>query len=342
MQINRDNYEVFFIDFLDGKLSPSDEKLLLAFLNQNPDLASELEAVESMVLIPEQNSFTKKELLKKEESYYGINNRFDYLCIASIEDDITTQEKKELNGLLKNDSKKKREFFQFNKLKLIADPNIKYNGKSSLKRLGILSISPRTFISVSSVAAVVLVSFGIFSILWVNPVVEENHMATAVVVDNTPKPIVQEENSSLTKPIVAEKRTNDITVIPEISTKIADAEQPLVVDTSIPEKETLVRLEPMRISGISQPQPIAENNILAYFEKPAQLNIVDNTQSPSSRSSGVREIGLFEIAQMGINRLSAFAGSSINLDAEKNVDGKIKKIKFESTLFALSVPVNKK
>ena len=49
MNINRNNYEVFFMDHLDGKLSPPLEQELRAFLVLNPDLAIEFEDVQSSV-----------------------------------------------------------------------------------------------------------------------------------------------------------------------------------------------------------------------------------------------------------------------------------------------------
>ena len=42
MKITRENYELFFVDYLDNKLSDSNILELMAFLAQNPDLEEEL------------------------------------------------------------------------------------------------------------------------------------------------------------------------------------------------------------------------------------------------------------------------------------------------------------
>ena len=56
MKINRHNYEKFFIDHIDGALSAADESDLKVFLEQNTDLAEELEKIHSIMLEPKTNT----------------------------------------------------------------------------------------------------------------------------------------------------------------------------------------------------------------------------------------------------------------------------------------------
>ncbi len=70
MKINRNNYEVFFLDHIDGKLSPLLVEELRAFLLLNPDLAAEFDDVQAS-MIPFSSHCTelfpdKKSLLKPE------------------------------------------------------------------------------------------------------------------------------------------------------------------------------------------------------------------------------------------------------------------------------------
>ena len=67
MKITRENYESFFIDYLDGFL---DEKLIddfIEFLQQNPDLKEELSLFENVSVDAENISFDKKDQLFKEK-----------------------------------------------------------------------------------------------------------------------------------------------------------------------------------------------------------------------------------------------------------------------------------
>ena len=48
MKINRNNYEMYFIDYLDGVLSPDLVSELLLFLDENPDLKEELSDLDAL------------------------------------------------------------------------------------------------------------------------------------------------------------------------------------------------------------------------------------------------------------------------------------------------------
>ncbi len=93
MKINRDNYEAYFIDYLEGNL---DEKLVddfLEFLQQNPDLKEELAMFKSVSLEPEEIKFNKKELLYKNK--FDSEDVFNNTSVAFMEGDLTDGEKEQ-------------------------------------------------------------------------------------------------------------------------------------------------------------------------------------------------------------------------------------------------------
>ena len=102
MKINRRNYEHYFIDYLDGKLDPDQEKILLSFLDFNPDLQEELEGLKSTKLIPGEFSYTNKDFLLKMVS------PFEELCIDSIEQQLNEEEEKHLMESISEDTEKQR------------------------------------------------------------------------------------------------------------------------------------------------------------------------------------------------------------------------------------------
>ena len=63
--INRSNYEVWFIDYADGKLSHEHVAELLLFLEENPDLKNEFGFFEPVELPVDKVEFPFKENLKK-------------------------------------------------------------------------------------------------------------------------------------------------------------------------------------------------------------------------------------------------------------------------------------
>lgn len=67
MMITRDNYEVFFMDYIDGTLSADQRKQVEAFLVAHPDLAAELEGLSDVQFkIPNDHSVEKLDLYKAQ------------------------------------------------------------------------------------------------------------------------------------------------------------------------------------------------------------------------------------------------------------------------------------
>lgn len=59
--INKDNYEAYFLDYLEGNLSEKDKKELELFLIENPKLGEELKAYDnSLFLIPDMEISLRK------------------------------------------------------------------------------------------------------------------------------------------------------------------------------------------------------------------------------------------------------------------------------------------
>ena len=107
MKINRNNYEAFFIDYLEGNL---DERLVddfIEFLQQNPDLKEELSLFEPISIGHEEITFNKKELLFKEK--YDAENVFNQAAVASVEGDISAMEKIEFENYLSAHPEKQKE-----------------------------------------------------------------------------------------------------------------------------------------------------------------------------------------------------------------------------------------
>ena len=101
MKINRENYEEWMIDFVEGNLSPADEAEVRDFIELNPDVKEELEEFENIVLEPENiPSYEEKLSLKKSDPSIKGLNRNEYLFIKKTENLLTKAEQKEYETLL--------------------------------------------------------------------------------------------------------------------------------------------------------------------------------------------------------------------------------------------------
>jgi hypothetical protein len=67
MEINRNNYESFFLLYLDGELIPSQRMAVEKFLGENADLQKEFSLLQQTVLPPSDIVFEPKELLFRKE-----------------------------------------------------------------------------------------------------------------------------------------------------------------------------------------------------------------------------------------------------------------------------------
>jgi hypothetical protein len=67
MDINRNNYETFFLLYLDRELDPSEMLEVENFVNANADLKKEFSLLSQTILIPAEAEFSQKELLFRKE-----------------------------------------------------------------------------------------------------------------------------------------------------------------------------------------------------------------------------------------------------------------------------------
>ena len=74
MMINKENYELYAIDFLEDNLDKETKAEMILFLNNHPDIHEELKSMKSPVLMSSDNTITfePKSLLKKEDKQKAV------------------------------------------------------------------------------------------------------------------------------------------------------------------------------------------------------------------------------------------------------------------------------
>jgi len=154
--INRSNYEIYIIDYIDGNLPAELTAELLLFLEANPDLKSEYEAVTEVSNTKhEEIIFENKNSLKKRVVITNSNIQ-EYL-VADFEGDLNREQKHELNAFIALNSVLIKDKELIAKTKLVADANIIYPKKEKLKRGKVIPL----YYYITSAAAVILLILGI-------------------------------------------------------------------------------------------------------------------------------------------------------------------------------------
>ncbi|MBL0330922.1 MAG: hypothetical protein IPP64_16305 [Bacteroidetes bacterium] len=131
MNINKNNYEAFFLDYHEGNLSPQQVADLLLFVEQHPELREEFESFENVTLDDLSTiSFDQKSSLKKEIT---LENREEYF-IRSIENTLTPAEKNLLDAFIKQHPQFLKELELFQKTRVPADTTIVFENKEALQK----------------------------------------------------------------------------------------------------------------------------------------------------------------------------------------------------------------
>ncbi|MCK9616795.1 MAG: hypothetical protein M0R21_03065 [Lentimicrobiaceae bacterium] len=169
MNIHRGNYEIYFLDYLEGRLSPKEVERLLFFMEDNPGLKAELEGLDTITLYPDETAhFTTKDALKKNviSSVDAINeNNYEEFFIASLEGEKTPAEQKNLKLFIEKNPGLKKEYDLLAQTFLIPDTNLVYDRKQQLKKFVILSLSQRQLYRATAFAASLLLLAGLFFLL---------------------------------------------------------------------------------------------------------------------------------------------------------------------------------
>jgi len=164
MGINLDNYEQYFLDHQEGSLSPEKERELSDFLLAHPELQPLLDEFDATPIpAGEPVIFHKKEGLKKRihgTSLIHEGNAEEWM-ISSVEGLLNKDQEKELSEFLELNPSFRHEMDLFRKTKIMADPEIIFLNKNSLKKQTPVFIISRIVWASTAVAAIILLFFGI-------------------------------------------------------------------------------------------------------------------------------------------------------------------------------------
>ena len=222
MQIDRSNYEIWLIDWLDGNLSDLQVEQLQAFLNENPDILEEYSELTTFRLSPSAKPFNHKDHLKRKASEIS-ESQFEYLCVAFLEKDLSSDQQSELKEITDLDPEKKKSFELIQKMRLFPE-DIRYKQKRQLFRRTIIQKVLRlSYIGLSAAAIIALAFITYISIPRKQPVKSDNTTQNITVVIPNKKPAGEfvSDNVSTGKKDLPLKRQNKKLLI--VSQKIPPA-----------------------------------------------------------------------------------------------------------------------
>jgi hypothetical protein len=185
MNIDKNNYEIYLIDYLEGNLSPNEVAEILLFLEQHADIKQEFEAMQSFALNTDDVNLDKSLLLKSENDFH------QQLLAKEIEGDLSSSEQVVLQKAIKQSPTLQREQQLFALTKATPDLAVNYHYKNQLLKPTLKVTWHQTIIRI---AAVVLL-LSTISLLYVRLNKQETTVAVKEESSSTPavKNIIMDE-----------------------------------------------------------------------------------------------------------------------------------------------------
>ena len=163
MEITRENYESWFLDYLEGRLEEGMMDEFIRFVHENPDLKEELSGYEAVSLDDRGMVFEGKEKLKKE--VFDLPETFDEAAIARMEGDLEPFGMERFEDYLQRHPEKRGEADLFLLTRLVPDTSLVFPGKKKLLRTPVIRLILNRALQI---AAVLLVAVLV-------RVIQENH-----------------------------------------------------------------------------------------------------------------------------------------------------------------------
>lgn len=134
MNINRHNYEEYFLLYIDNELSPADRAAVEGFVQENPDLAWELETLRDTLQQPDTLAvFADKSVLFRSGNPVTAENCEEYFLLYA-DNELTLVQKQQVEQFVYDNPRYQQDFELFQQAVLVPESTVRFPDKSSLYR----------------------------------------------------------------------------------------------------------------------------------------------------------------------------------------------------------------
>lgn len=196
MNINRNNYEEFFLLYADGELSAQEQQAVEQFVKDNPDVANELEMLMQTKLEDDGIIFAdKNSLYKTNDSVINLNN-YEEQFLLYVDDELNDDEKNNVETFVLQHPRMQENFILLKQTKLEPEAII-FPDKRSLYRK---EEKPVVYFSFSRMA-VAAAFIGLLFLVWT--VIPSNNKISNQIVSAKNKVAPPSEKKILNNKIAA-------------------------------------------------------------------------------------------------------------------------------------------
>lgn len=358
--INKNNYEAFFLDYIEGSLDAEQISALMLFVVDHPELKEELQGLEMIKLKPDtQIRFGEKKLLKKPvvNAVGQINkNNYQEFFAAASENDLNESDSKNLQQFLRSNPDLQKEYELILLCRLQPDASIVFADKDLLKKTPLISLPLKRLYYGMAIAASLALLIGLGLLFDPAPDVQEiRPQMKPFMVEELPEPKTQ-------LPIISGKNESMATVRKEITKESPEMAAPLHKSyqsereilalnrlATIPAHERLKvtrnKREPMNkrvyfsnnytnitiAQNIRHAEIIPDENVVQKLLAQGSA-VVKEIFRPEDNNIRIRTdaLDLWKIADAGINGFARLTDSDLEFRKKKDDDGNVVAFALES------------
>jgi len=355
MNITRENYEAYIIDYLDGKLNPIQSAELMHFLSQNPDLEEEFNEFENIrINSSKEMKLNKDELRRDFSDIKQINDEnFDEFCIANFEGDLNKHDESRLKKYLKKHPEKQKDFDLYSKIYLSPDYSIKYSEKNRIKKISPFISRKNLLLYVTSAAAAIL----LLILLVYMPgkdrkVISEIQVADNITEENISSQKEYDKNIIASENLIPKAKTLQSVKVEKNEHIAAKGPDKQNEDKVIDKRESLEYLTPIKPQIIAA---VENTDLMIYEEINTTGNLYENkymlkelaeqdteiTNDITVYGINISKINVWRLAEAGIKGFNYLTESEVMLRKQVSSEGKVVAFALNSESFSISSPLKK-
>ncbi|MBL7768461.1 MAG: hypothetical protein JNK20_05790 [Flavipsychrobacter sp.] len=292
MNINRNNYEVFFLLYIDRELNAEERQAVESFLRENPDLQMEMDMLASTTLPEDLSSAVfpdKSKLYRTEDTSSPVTIlNYESYFVQYADDELNNEEKAATEKFVYVNPEFQAEFELIQQTKLSPDNTLVFPGKDKLYRKESANIRPLFPVWIRyAAAAMVILTLGLFwmsrqegasdlsnsqpGVIAKNPVQQTEQPAETIASGKTPGESVPEQYELA-------KNSRPVPVATETTVEVKPEKQGSKLEASLPEQSAIAKIPGSNTIAEKIEDPIAGSlaiNSLAANEKaiiPVQID----------------------------------------------------------------------
>ena len=297
--ITRDNYEAYFVMYVDDELSAADRKAVENFVQHHPDLEEELVMLQQSVLRADEHIvFEQKELLFKVSDTPILINEHNYeqYFVLYGDDELTNEEKDKVEQFVHHNPKHQTEFELIQQAKLVADNTLTFPDKTYLYRTeeddSRVVAFPWWRLTAAAIALLVIGSLAWYiSVHTTQPEVAKRIPSTNSSSDSNAKPVIAPKNNNEG---IRSTPDNEMVVVetPASGDPNRDIKQPGETITknssnkkNISKPRNIQQPEYVQHKSKQQPAPTAADNEKRFLAKPVDVVLGNSYERPVVKSA---------------------------------------------------------